>query len=173
MSASKTISANAAKAVTAMLARLRALHPEDDGKLRRLRLSTDARKLLEQVKRKLTIAANAALPPLADVYADAPLWLRSRRCGICSIMLSSDADQLPPEIENDAMQRAVDFVEQYALPLARNVLGPASIDPVQRDARRLLSFAQQDLEPEQSVRELFRHLWSSMGQWSSGRQSAC
>ena len=145
-SASKTIGANAAKAVTAMLARLRALHPEDDGGLRRLRLSAEARKLLEQAKRKLTIAANAALPPLAVVYADAAdLMVKVAALWHLLGHAVGDADQLPLEIGKDAMVRAVAFVDQYALPAARHVLGPSSIDPIQRDARRVMSFAQQNL----------------------------
>lgn len=163
---SKTVAANAAKAVTAMLVRLRALKPEDEGRLRRLRLSADARKSLEQLKRRLTRPAIEALPPLADVYAGAAdLALRIAASLHLLGHAVGDADPLPTEIENDSMRRAVDFVEQYALPAARSVLGPASVDPAERDARRVLSFAQQDMAPEDdvTVRELFRHLRRGMG----------
>lgn len=162
---SKTIAANAAKVLTAMLARLRALEPEDEGKLRRLRLSAEARKTVEQLKRRLMRAANDVLPPLADVYAaGADLALRIAASLHLLDHAVGDADQLlSTEVENAVMQRAVEFVDQYALPAARSVLGPASIEPVERDARRLLSFAQQDMEPEQSLRELFRHLRRTMG----------
>ncbi len=164
-SAPKTIAANAAKVVTAMLARLRALHPEDDGGLRRLRLSTDARKLLEQAKRKLTIAANAALPPLAVVYADAAdLMVKVAALWHLLGHAVGDADQLPLEIGKDAMVRAVAFVDQYALPAARHVLGPSSIDPIQRDARRVLSFAQQNQSADNTLvfNDVARRLVHSM-----------
>lgn len=163
--ASKTIAVSAAKVLTAMLTRLRALEPEDEGKLCQLRLSADARKTLEQLKRRLIRAANEVLSPLADVYTGAA-DLALRIAALLHLLdhAVSGADQLPNEIENVVMQRAVDFVEQYALPAARNVLGPASIDPIQRDARRVLSCAQQNMAPEEdvTVRELRRHLRRGM-----------
>ena len=163
--ASKTIAVNAAKVLTAMLTRLRALEPEDEGKPRRLRLSADARKSLEQLKRRLMRATNDVLPPLADVYAGAAnLALRIAASLHLLDYGIGDDDQLPTAIENDVMRRAVDFVELYALPAARSVLGPASVDPAERDARRVLSFTQQNMAPEEdvTVRELFRHLRRSM-----------
>lgn len=162
---SKTVAANAAKLLTAMLARLRALEPEDEGRLRRLRLSADARRSLEQLKRRLMRASNDELPPLADVYAGAAdLVLRIAASLHLLDHAVGNADKLAPEIENEVMQRAVDFVEQYAFPAARSVLGPASIDPVQRNARRVLSFAQQSMaiEDDLTVRDLFRHLRRSI-----------
>ena len=162
--ASKTVAANAAKGLMVVLGRLRALETEDDGSLRRLRLSADARKSLEQFKRKVMRASNDVLPPLADVYAGAgDLALRIAASLHLLDHAVGDGDELPTQMENAVMQRAVDFVEQYALPAARNVLGPASIDTVERNARRLMSCAQQDMEPEQSEREFFRHLRRGMG----------
>jgi hypothetical protein len=161
--AAKTVAANAAKALAAVLACLRALEPEAEGKLRKLRLSNDARKLLEELKRKVMRAGNDVLPPLADVYTGAAdLALRIAASLHLLDHAAGDGGELLTEVENAVVQRAVDFVEQYALPAACNVLGPTSIDPIERDARRVLSFAQQDMEPEQSVRELSRHLRRGM-----------
>ncbi len=171
-SASKTIAANAAKAMTAMLGRLRDLHPEDDGKLQRLRLSTDARKLLEQAKRKLMRAANEMLPPLAEVYADAA-DLMIKVAALLHVLghAIGDAEQLSLEIGKDAMVRAVAFVDQYALPAARHVLGPSSIDPVQRNARRIVSFAQQNLSVDNPLllNDVARRLVHSMNRDEIGQ----
>ena len=169
---SKVIAANATNVLTAMLTRLRALQPEDEGKLYRLRLSAEARKTLEQMKRRLTPAASDALPPLADVYTRATdLALRIAASLHLLDYAVGDADHLPAEIENAVMRRAADFVEKYALPAARNVLGPASIEPAERDARRVLSFAQQNiaLEEDVKVRELHRHLRRGMGKMELGQ----
>ena len=164
--ASKTIAANVGKVLMALLARLRVLEPEDEGNLRRLRLSAEARKSLEQMKRRLNRAASEALPPLGDVYAGAAdLALRIAALLHLLDYAAGGADQLPTEIENAVMQRTADFVEQYALPAARSVLGPASVDPAERDARRVLSVAQQEMAPEDEVTEhkLLRHLRRGMG----------
>lgn len=163
--APKTIAANAGKVLMATLSRLRALHPEEDGDLRRLRLSADARKLLEQAKRKLLRAANEMLTPLAEIHADAA-DLMIKIAALLHLLdhATGDADQLPLDIGKDPMARAIAFVEQYALPAAIHVLGPSSIAPAQRDARRVLSFAQQNPTADGPLvfNEIARRLLHSM-----------
>lgn len=157
----KVASANATKVLSALLARLRALEPEGEKGLRRLRLSADARTLFEQLKRGLMRVAKEAFSPLREVYSEgADLALQIAALLYLLDYAASDADQLPITIKKEVMQRAVAVVEQYALPAARNALGPASIDPVQRNARRILSYAQQNMAADEdvTVRELFRHL---------------
>jgi hypothetical protein len=163
--APKAIAANAGKVLSATLGRLRALHPENEGELRGLHLSAEARKMFEQAKRKLLRAANKMLTPLAEIYADAAdviikiaalLHLLDHAIG--------DADQLPLDIGKDSIVRAIAFVEEYALPAAVHVLGPSSIAPVQRHARRVLSFAQQNLSSDAPLvlNDLARRLVNSM-----------
>ncbi len=161
----KAITANAGKVLMTTLSRLRALHPEEEGDLRRLHLSADARKLLEQAKRKLLRAANEMLAPLAEIHADAA-DLIIKIAALLHLLghAIGDADQLPLDIGKDSMARAIAFVEQYALPAAVHVLGPSSIAPVQRDARRVLSFAQQNLSADDPLvlNEIARRLVKSM-----------
>ena len=163
--APKTIAANAGKVLMATLSRLRALHPEEEGEFRWLRLSADARKLLEQAKRKLLRAANEMLTRLAEIHADAA-DLMIKIAALLHLLghAIGDADQLPLDIGKEVTARAIAFVEQYALPASVHVLGPSSIAPVQRNARRVLSFAQQNLSADDPLvlNEVARRLVHSM-----------
>lgn len=168
----KTSAANAAKVLTATLGRLRALHPEDEGGLRRLRLSADARRLSEQAKRKLLRAANEMLTPLAEIYADA-VDLTIKIAALLHLLdhAVGDADQPPLDIGKNSMVRAIAFMEEYALPAAVHVLGPSSIAPIQRDARRVMSFAQQNLSSDDPLvlNDIARRLVYSMNRGEIGQ----
>jgi hypothetical protein len=141
--------------LTEILRRVRALAGAAQDNQPPLRLSTAARKALNQAKLKVVHAATSMLPPLADYYAGAA-DVTHRIAYLLHILdsASSKVDQMPGEVGEDVVRRAIVFVEQCALTSARSILARASDAPVQRDARRILSFAQQyaSLEHPQLVR---------------------
>ena len=110
----------------------------------RLQLSGAARKVIDQVVKKFAKASTEVLPPLADYYA-AAADLVGRLAVVLHVLdcVANDADQITAEIGRDVLQRAVAFVEKSALPSACSVLSPTSVAPEVRDARRIVSFAQQ------------------------------
>ncbi|MBS0248418.1 MAG: hypothetical protein JSR61_17520 [Proteobacteria bacterium] len=131
-----------------------------------LRLSAPARRTLEQAKTKSARASASALPPLAHYYAAAQDLVR--RIAIVLHFLdhaAGAASQLSAEINNDIATRAVEFVEQCVLPAADIVLAVASVAPEVRNARRIISFAQQyasDAFPLLVRRDVIRILQRSM-----------
>lgn len=166
--AAPTVVAGAAIGLTRILTRARALEPDGDGKPRRLRLTAAARKALEQAKRKWSRSATSMLPPLSDYYGGAA-DLAHRIATVLHVLdhVSDDTNALREEVDGDVVRRAVEFVEQYALPAATSVLAKSSIAPVLRDARRILAFAQRELSPDEAVlsrRDLVRHWPHSMTQ---------
>jgi len=166
LAAPTVVAAGAARELTAILTRARALEPDDEGKPRRLRLAAAARKLLDRAKRKWLQLAVSTLPPLSDYYAGAA-DLALRVATVLHVLdhVSDDANALREEVDGDVTRRAVEFVEQYGLPAAISVLGKSSIAPVLRDARRILAFAQRELSPDEadlSRRDLARHWPHSM-----------
>jgi len=137
-------SADAVTVLTEILRRVRALAGAAQGSQPPLRLSGAARKVLNLAKLKAVHVATSMLPPLADYYAGAA-DVTARIAYLLHILDSapSRADQMPGEVGEDAARRAIAYVEQCMLPSARSVLAPASVAPELRDARRIISFAQQ------------------------------
>ncbi|KQY97187.1 hypothetical protein ASD45_21005 [Pseudolabrys sp. Root1462] len=132
-----------AKAATDILARARALTATRGDDLIQLKFSAAARKILEHAKTRFVSTSAAVLPPLAHYYV-AAADLAYRIAVLLHLLdhAARKADQMSAEIGKDVAQRAIDFVEQTALPAARSVLMDASVVSEVRNARRILSFAQ-------------------------------
>jgi hypothetical protein len=134
---------DAVTALTNILGRVRALTTNAQDTRAPLRLSAPARKILEQMKTRLTHASTKVLPPLADYYAGAADLVQRIAVGLHVLdHAGSQADRLSGEVGKDAVQRAVDFVEQCVLPAARCALAAASVAPEVQNGRRIISFAQ-------------------------------
>lgn len=81
------------------------------------------------------------------------------------ITLARKADRVSVEVSNDVVTRAVAFMEQCVLPAARITLAASSVAPEVRDARRIISFAQQYASaafPLLARRDVIRILQRSM-----------
>lgn len=142
---SKPVSpANAVTALAEILGRVRSFTASAEDAGLPLRLSAAARKTLEQAKTRLARASAAVLPPLAHYYA-ATTDLVRRIVVVLHVLdhAARNADQVSVEVGNDVVTRAVAFVEQCVLPAARITLAVSSVAPEVRDARRIVSFAQQ------------------------------
>lgn len=137
-------SANAVAAASDILARVRAVAANTQDAMSSLRFSAAAGKILEQAKARFARASAAVRPPLAH-YNAAAADLAYRITVLLHLLdhAASQADRISAEIGKDVAKRAIDFVEQTALPVARCILAPASAAPEVRDARKVLSLAQQ------------------------------
>jgi hypothetical protein len=134
--------AGAVEALTEVLCRVRMLASNMSDTVSRLRFSAAARKALLQMEAKISNSAGV-LPPLADYYGAVPDLVR--RVAIVLHLLdhaSRKAETLALEISGEVAGRAIAYIEQAALPAARNVLAASSASDEIRDGRRLLSYAQ-------------------------------
>lgn len=152
---------NEAEILKDVLLRLRALRTG-----RPVRFSQPAAKLLKRARTTYDQAAVGLLPPLSLYYAMAG-DLMSRIAFLLHLLDAAAAQKsnLGREISRATMQRAIDFVQSYAMPTAYAVLGLASINPILHDVRRVVSFAQQyasRYNPVIKRRELVRLLQRSM-----------
>ncbi len=131
-----------------------------------VRFSQSAAKLLNQARTTYAQAAAGVLPPLSIYYEEAGDLVS--RIAFLLHLLDAAAAQKPNigrEVSRATMQRAIDFVQSYAMPTAHAVLGVASIDPMLHDVRRVVSFAQQyasRYNPVINRRQLIRLLQRSM-----------
>jgi hypothetical protein len=158
--------AGAVTTLTEILGWVRALAATGQDAESPLRLSVAARKTLEQAKAKLARASNEVLPPLADYYAGVADLL-TRIVVVLHVLdhAARKADRVSVEVSKEAALRAVQFFERSVLPAARFVLAVASVDPEVRDARRIVSFAQQYASaafPMLARRDVIRILQRSM-----------
>ena len=158
--------ANAVATLTETLRHVRVHCATAQDGTRSLRLSTAASKVLEQAKAKLARASIEVLPPLSVYYAGAADLL-TRIVVVLHVLdhAESKADRMSVEVSKEVVLRAVEFLDRSVVPMARITLAVASVNPEVRDARRIISFAQQYASaafPVLTRRDVIRILKRSM-----------
>ena len=87
-------------------------------------------------------AANVQ-PPLSDFLAQRT-DLTLRLAAVLHIVALADGRRkLAPNVPVGTVRRAAAIVESYVTPLAEAVLGPVSVDQVERDGRRVVAYARE------------------------------
>ena len=158
--------ATAVKTLTETLQHVRVHCATAQDETRSLRLSAAARKVLELAKARLVRASTEILPPLTDYYAGVADLL-TRIVVVLHVLdhAESKADRMSVEVGKEVVLRAVEFLQRSVLPMARITLAVASVAPEVRDARRIISFAQQYASaafPVLTRRDVIRILQRSM-----------
>ncbi len=95
------------------------------------------------------------------------------RVALVSEYLKAAASQSawkPPEVSLDTIEAAIEWMEDYALPMALKVYGCDSQEPAERDARLLLAFLQRHATLFFNKRELMREHKSELSTMRKGRE---
>lgn len=149
-----------------ILARVRLLTSALEDNQPPLRLSATARKALNQARLKYVHASHSMPRPVSQYYTAAADLVRRVAVGLHVLDHAvRKAEKMSVEVGKEVVLRAIDFVEQCALSSARNILAPASVGSTQRDATRILSFAQQRTSrayPELARRDVIRSFQRTM-----------
>jgi hypothetical protein len=130
------------KALTNLLGRLRTIGV--DGDALKLTFSIEAQKSAAAMRWRFERAAATHLPPLSYFYASLG-DLAARLAAVLHLIkhaLGSES-KVDNQIEIDELLCAINLIEGYIKPAAVSVLSAASVDPIVRHGRRVLSFAQQ------------------------------
>jgi len=131
-----------------LVARLRDLPTTGGGEAHQLKLNAAAKKMIESVGRKAQSEGSLCLGALLD-FSLGVGDLIHRFAGILHVVEHVVVGKEPsPEIGQETMKRAVDFVEKVIVPAAKLVLYGASMHPDERNARRILSYAQRHTSPQ-------------------------
>ena len=95
------------------------------------------------------------------------------RVALVSEFLKAAASQSawkPREISLDTAEAAIEWMEDYALPMALKAYGCDSQEPAERDARLLLAFLQRRPMFTFNKRELMRHHKSELSTMRKGHE---
>jgi hypothetical protein len=127
----------------------------------RLTLSPEARNCLDNARREFEGSNQILVPPMSYFCAGLADLAERLAAQLHLIKQVVEAPSKSPEliIQVDEMDCAVRFVRHYVTPAADSVLSQASVEPVIRNGRRILSYSQQHasrLNPEVRRRDLLR-----------------
>jgi hypothetical protein len=154
----KLVGHTAIEGLGIVLGRLRAIGGGADAL--RLTLSPEAQNALDAGRQQFAQSVAMQGPPLSYFYAG----LGTLAVRLAAVLhLIKHAVEVPPKfakvIQFEEMDCAVRFVKNYVMPAGYSVLSDASVDPVVRHGRRIMSFTQQYASPQNpgvSRRDLVR-----------------
>jgi hypothetical protein len=143
----KLVGHTAIEGLGIVLARLRAIGGGTDAL--RLTLSPEAQNALDAGRPQFAQSVAMQRPPLSYFYAG----LGTLAVRLAAVLhLVKHAVEVPPKfakvIQVEEMEWAVRFVKNYVMPAGYSVLSEASVEPVVRHGRRIMSFVQQHASPQ-------------------------